>query len=380
MQSTNSSTTAAEPINPVDLSALKTKIATRRNELEGKIRASVANLQQASSFVIEQRKKLSALANQTFAALKQAEANEQRASGPLHKASQFISICCAVLAGIGLLQSGGQPKRTASTNNPPIATGEAKPPIWLEPRPPIRSEPKPPISRPPIQKQPSLPPTPKMPPNENASNSNEPPTSNVEEPKKEVPPPFPPIQEVPRLPDVGTVEPQNYGPTKDISVAADAMEIQLRLVALGFLTGPADGRWGAQSKLALFNYKQHAGLENNDLWDAITERSLFSSAAPRVARTYSFIGGWTEEKGQCGTPGGSAPMRMTSDHAETDGGRCKFNSVQPDGNNSWRIDAICTVIGEGPHSAHIHLTIQQDVMQWSSEQPTTFYYRCGKVQ
>lgn len=168
-----------------------------------------------------------------------------------------------------------------------------------------------------------------------------------------------PTQEIPRLPDVASVAPQNDAPTRDLSVAVDAMEVQKRLIVLGFLTGLADGKWGAQSKRALLNYKQQASLENNNSWDAVTERSLFSPAAPHVVRTHPFIGGWTEERGQCGAMGG-APLRITTDHAESDGGKCKFNSVQPERNDTWRIDAICTVIARVAASAtaQIRATLQ----------------------
>ena len=178
------------------------------------------------------------------------------------------------------------------------------------------------------------------------------------------------------MPDVASVAPQNDALTRDLSVAADVVEVQKRLIALGFLTGLADGKWGAQSKHALLNYKQQAGLLGNESWDAATERSLFSPSAPNAVRTFSFIGGWTNERGQCGAPGESPPLRITTDHAESDGGECKFNSVKPEGNDTWRIDATCTVIGKSPHAAHIRLAIRQDVLQWSSERPTTVYYRC----
>jgi hypothetical protein len=165
-----------------------------------------------------------------------------------------------------------------------------------------------------------------------------------------------------------------------LSVAADALEVQKRLTALGFSTGPADGKWGAQSKRALLNYKKQAGFEDNDSWDVAAERSLFSPTAPHAVLSYSFIGGWTDERGQCGAGGELAPLRITTDHAESDGGECKFNSVQAEGNDSWRIDATCVVTGESPHAAHIRLTVRQDIMQWSSERPTTIYYRCEKVR
>jgi hypothetical protein len=49
---------------------------------------------------------LSSSANQAFAAFKQAEIDEQAADGPLYKASKVISLCCAVLAAIGLMKGG----------------------------------------------------------------------------------------------------------------------------------------------------------------------------------------------------------------------------------------------------------------------------------
>src|SRR5204862_3428204 len=92
-----------ERINPRDLSALKAKIASRKSELEGKIRAAVASLQQASSLSLEQRTKFAQVANRTFVAAKQAELDEQAAIGSVQKASKFISICCACFAALGLM-------------------------------------------------------------------------------------------------------------------------------------------------------------------------------------------------------------------------------------------------------------------------------------
>jgi hypothetical protein len=133
---------------------------------------------------------------------------------------------------------------------------------------------------------------------------------------------------------------------------------------------------GPQSKLALLNFEQQAGLDNDGSWDASLERRLFDPAAPHVLRSYSFVGGWTTERGQCGAPGEPAPLRITIDRAESDLGVCKFNSIQPDGSVAWRIDAACSGVGENSHTAHIRLTVKEDVLQWSSERPTTIYYRC----
>ena len=94
---------ASEPINPNDLVALRSRISNQKIELDKKIRASVANLQQASNLSLSQRAKLASSANQAVAARKQAELNEQAVTGPLYKSSKIISLCCAVLAALGLM-------------------------------------------------------------------------------------------------------------------------------------------------------------------------------------------------------------------------------------------------------------------------------------
>jgi peptidoglycan hydrolase-like protein with peptidoglycan-binding domain len=66
---------------------------------------------------------------------------------------------------------------------------------------------------------------------------------------------------------------------------------------LGFLTGFADGNWGPKSVRALRDYKQQAGLGDNNVWDARTERSLFSNNAAHAIKNMAFIGGWTAEQG-----------------------------------------------------------------------------------
>jgi DNA-binding helix-hairpin-helix protein with protein kinase domain len=55
---------AREPVNQVDLANLKSRIANRKVELDNKIRASAANLQQASNLSLSQRAKITSLANQ----------------------------------------------------------------------------------------------------------------------------------------------------------------------------------------------------------------------------------------------------------------------------------------------------------------------------
>ena len=61
----------------------------------------------------------------------------------------------------------------------------------------------------------------------------------------------------------------------------DAVQVQRRLIELGYLSGNANGKWGPRSKRALLEYKENSGLDKNDLWDAATERSLFSDSYTR---------------------------------------------------------------------------------------------------
>jgi DNA-binding helix-hairpin-helix protein with protein kinase domain len=360
---------ASEPISPSDLLALESRLAGRKAELVRAIRASVASLQQESASSLNQRTKLVALANQAFAARKQAESNEQAATGSLHKASKFISICCAGLAAIGLLRDSGsmtsrapEDKRvvTASVPEKPIAdsktsrtAGTSVPPATApepqvgsagrvgqdnsEPAPPSRSAPPPPINAPPT------------PPARQSSitTGNEAPSNDTAENRSEV---------------------------------KSALQIQQRLVELGYLSSSAaDGKWGPQSRRALSEYKRQAGLKLDDARDAATEQALFSDNAPRAVRTLLFVGGWSLEPGKCGDPGQPPPVRFTATRAESDGGFCIFNSIRPDGSSAWRIEASCSA-GGSTHPAHVRLAVNGSVLRWTSEQPEVRYYRCPASQ
>jgi Putative peptidoglycan binding domain len=160
---------------------------------------------------------------------------------------------------------------------------------------------------------------------------------------------------------------------------ADATEIQKRLSELGFFAGPASGKWGPLSKRALSEFKSQAGLDKNDIWDAATERSLFSEGAPQAVRALAFLGGWSVERGDCGGPGEPPPLRISVNRAESDGGFCQFNSIKSDGIGAWRIDAVCSAGGTS-HQAHIRLAVKGAVLHWSSEQPEVLYYRCQNSQ
>jgi TonB family protein len=107
-----------EPINQRELTALSIKIATRKRELEMKIRSELNELQQSSNLCLDQRRKLSETVTRAFVAFKQAELNEQMVDRPLRKASKFIFVCCAVLSIIGLMWTSETPARHTSENKP----------------------------------------------------------------------------------------------------------------------------------------------------------------------------------------------------------------------------------------------------------------------
>jgi DNA-binding helix-hairpin-helix protein with protein kinase domain len=246
-----------EPLNPRDLSALKAKIASRKSELEGKIRVAVTSLQQTSNLCSEQRRKFSEVANQTLLAARQSELNEQAATGPVQKASKFIAICCACFAAIGLMvnQSGVNPssykinsQEKTSAPAPLNSSRENQTPVTRQEVPsPPRAQAPPQI--PPGQSMPGPPPT-----------------------RQEVP--SPPRLQAPQMP------PGQSPSSLNLSYRNDAIQAQRRLVELGFLKGFfPDGNWGEVSQQALVEFKKQAGLGGGGKWDSTTQRVLFSEQA-----------------------------------------------------------------------------------------------------
>jgi DNA-binding helix-hairpin-helix protein with protein kinase domain len=361
---------ASEPINPSDLLALKTRLATRKAELERAIRALAASLQQDSASSLGHRAKLITLANQAFAARKQAEANEQAATGSLYKASKFISLCCAGLAAIGLLRDSGSMNARLSNDKPTVTASVPEKPIANSKIPSAASATVPPAtaSEPPVEPSGSV-----------GQDSAEAPPSKPVSPPSPTAPMTLPTQAVPQTPTAATDAPSND--TAEIrSAVKSALQIQQRLVELGYLSSSAaDGKWGLQSRRALSEYKRQAGLNLDDARDAATEQSLFSDNAPRAVRTLLFVGGWSLEPGRCGDPGQPPPVRITATRAETSGGSCIFNSVRPDGHAAWRIEASCSS-GGATRIAHVRLAVNGPVLQWKSEQPEVRYYRCPASQ
>ena len=318
---------ASEPVNQNELLALKSRLANRKWELDKTIRVTVSNLQQASIASVNHRTKLTGIANQAFVARRQAESDECAATGPLHKASKFISLCCAGLAAIGLMRIDRPIATNAFRDGPkvseaPFSTGTAstsKNAVPFAKQEPSPAAPPTPHSNdmasvPPNGGQSPL--TSGMPPNSNTVTPGPMPAEPTPSSRFDPPKTIAPEQQRPEPPRTAQDVPTSSEMQRQLSEKDGATEVQQRLIKLGYLSGDADGKWGPQSKRALLEFKQRAHLEKNDYWDAQTESALFNESAPRAIRPVLFIGGWSPDPNQCGNPGDPAPLRITADRAE----------------------------------------------------------------
>ena len=271
-------------------------------------------------------------------------------------------ICCAGLAAIGLMRNQLPVNHHGSANNPITMPAPAPAPS----NPPAREAP---LGRYSGRETEPMPPA-------NAPSSGSKPNPSPAIPEEmPVPPPLPPPREISPVP---TAPKGDRSPQLDLSLRDDAIQVQRRLAELGFLPGSfPDGNWGPKSQQALIEFKKQARMGESGAWDAQTQSALFDDKAAHAISALSFIGGWTPDVGQCGEPSGPPPLRITANRAETDGGACQFNSVRPDGKDAWLIDALCSD-GRNSHVAHIRLAVKGSVLQWTSEQPQTLYYRCQK--
>ena len=69
-------------------------------------------------------------------------------------------------------------------------------------------------------------------------------------------------------------------PNLNLSYRNDGLQVQRRLVELGFLKEfVPDGNWGPRSQQALVEFRKQAGLGTGGNWDSTTQRVLFSEQA-----------------------------------------------------------------------------------------------------
>jgi hypothetical protein len=97
---------------------------------------------------------------------------------------------------------------------------------------------------------------------------------------------------------------------------------------------------------------------------------------PSARADSTFIGGWTDDIGQCRT-GRKAPLVISSRAAKTANGECAFGVVAREAANRWRVTAICAS-GGNFWRANIALKLMEPNLTWSSERGTETYVRCKR--
>ena len=75
----------------------------------------------------------------------------------------------------------------------------------------------------------------------------------------------------------------------------DIMQVQVRLIDLGYMIGPPDGLWGNKSRQALRAFKAANGIQADDKWDSEINAKLFS---PKAARSPTRAAGTVERSRQ----------------------------------------------------------------------------------
>jgi hypothetical protein len=163
----------------------------------------------------------------------------------------------------------------------------------------------------------------------------------------------------------------------DPAQMSDAVQIQNRLIFSGYLTGPADGKWGPASKRALLEFRFRNGIKSVEPWDEQSEGLLFGNERQLSQPIpVPFAGSWTNEPGVCGEAGEAPPLRLSAQSATTaTGDTCTFGPLHTEGTSSWRMTARCNVSGR-LRLSNVRLTLNGAVLNWTSENGQASYYRC----
>lgn len=169
--------------------------------------------------------------------------------------------------------------------------------------------------------------------------------------------------------------------TAPVGVPPDAEQIrsiQSRLSALGYPSGDENGVWGPRSRQALREFKTTRQLPLDDAWDEATERALFSEPASR--KTDAFAGVWAPDAKACSPQTnrkGLLPAVINHEGAWAGNVSCSFKNGRREG-EGWRFAAACS----GPRkrwTASVKMTVDGDVLTWSSERGSQRYVRCSSL-
>src|SRR5215472_7917984 len=74
-----------------------------------------------------------------------------------------------------------------------------------------------------------------------------------------------------------------------IVVPGDIMQVQSRLIDLGYMIGSPDGLWGKKSRQALRAFKAANGIQADDRWGSEISAKLFSTQARKAAPSLATV-------------------------------------------------------------------------------------------
>jgi peptidoglycan hydrolase-like protein with peptidoglycan-binding domain len=380
-----------EAVDPAHINAVRTDITRMRTDLDARIRKSSVNLQQIANHAVEQQRTLAAATNGPFRSWKQAQIGEVVAStspkinsGSVKKLAAG-GIVIAILVGVPFGSSNRSSPPSSNSNSSgrarsmqmtsDFARGESNySPAGRD----VSVMPPDDVVTATIQSQPSgSPPVlgARNSPISNPSKANDPMSLGLYSP------------EITRWRIAGAqtvdthVSATPSAPPLDVLRIEDAARVQQRLIELGFLSGTANGIWGPRSRQALRDFRMAHGEADSDTWDEGAQQLLFSASAKQAAIIASsradFAGGWAIDTAQCRqAESGQAPLSIDARRAQAFGGTCEFKSVQRDGYNVWRVQAVCSFDGNS-WDAKIRLTLNGGRLTWTSKRGTTTYVRCS---
>jgi DNA-binding helix-hairpin-helix protein with protein kinase domain len=360
-----------EPLNPADVSSVRSAILKEQSDLETNLRQCLTRLERASNETRSMRNSLQAAAVQCWKARKQAESEcSGLASFPvparlagvgavmllsftLLNASDSLSTKALPAKQVDVEQTGGH-----ATNG-----NETQPNVSL-PAPTRLPEPRKDVASRPV---PALPnPIPKT-----TMTDSEQSTPAVPEKSAPLPiVPFPKKSEEKRTADPPPIPDKTTQRTaaRDSALppVQDVSQIQSRLRYLGFLSSSPTGVWDGKSRDALQDFKTVNRLGSDGAWTVRAGEALASPTSIRAGQ--SFLGRWCGEKRE-------PPLLINSRRAASStGGVCEFANFDSE-KGEWRVKAVCTE-GKGSWTANIRFVVRGNRLVWSSESRSASYLRC----
>jgi DNA-binding helix-hairpin-helix protein with protein kinase domain len=399
----------SQPINPADITSIKTKYAKKKADLQAELRQWLTQLRTTSANIVQSREQLRTAALPVWQSLRQAELDERTVQNQLPSSKHKWGFGFVVFLGFVIIASLNNPTRVAQTPQPPANNPQSSlPPIARNTDPSIR----PPVSKPDPKSSdnrvasgnevkpafdPKLipPPTEHVPfgwpeatpsGNEIEVNKNAKPPSTLAltpPPTEQTPPKWlEPHVLTPPSPSTPSNAPLEIAPvldqpssdareTRSLSNREDVRWIQSRLAELGFLKRSASGNWDSFSRAALRDFKITNKMASNDLWDIETEKAVASVSALKASD--SFLGAWSETTPCDGSV--PAPMVITPKRAaSSSGGFCDFLNISPE-NGGWRIKSKCSSEGQ-TWTYDIRFSVTPGQLVWDGRSGKTTYFRC----